>query len=95
MSIDIRLLILDPESAAVVCERWLGGCSTMERAEEILGRPPRQAMIGLESWSGFAPDDVRRIAEASYLEGGTPSEIAILSELFPAPRYVWTLVVDS
>src|SRR5512135_2661999 len=94
MSIDFRLLILDPDSAAVVCERWLGGRDTLETAQEILARPPDSSGLGLECWSGVAPDDVRRIAEASYSGGGTSAEVATLSERFPTPRYIWMLISD-
>ena len=92
MSIDFRLLVLDPDSAVVVCDRWLGKRNTLEAAQEILARPPDSASLGLECWSGVAPDDVRRIAEASYVGGGTPKEVTVLSERFPSPRYVWMLV---
>jgi len=91
---DLSLLILDPATAAVVCERWLGRNATHDSALNVLDRAPTSAQTGLDCWSPVTPEEVRRVAEHSYADGATPEEIERVAARFPAGRFVWTLVRD-
>ncbi|WP_437976474.1 hypothetical protein WMF11_03980 [Sorangium sp. So ce295] len=94
MPTDLDLLIVDPDSAAVVCSRSLGGNLTLERARQVLGREPGTRMPGLEAWSGVSPDELRQISSASYAHGADPAEIDVIAQRFPSSRYLWILVRD-
>jgi hypothetical protein len=91
---DLSLVILDPVTGAVVSARWLGGNRTLEAAQEILARAPTTPSRGLECWVSVTPDEVARIAEARYADGGTSAEVALLSERFPIARHAWMIIRD-
>jgi hypothetical protein len=91
---NFKLLIFDPLSGAVTCERWLGQSGTLEVARQVLSRSPASIRSGLECWSDVRPEEVRGIAEASYVGGATPAETLVLADRFPVPRYVWMLIRD-
>lgn len=94
MSSDLSLLILDPATAAVVCERWLGRNATYSSALDVLDRAPTSAKVGLDCWSPVTPEEVRRVAAHSYADGATPEEVERAAKRFPPQRYAWTLVRD-
>ncbi len=94
MATDLSILIFDPQLGAVVCDRWLGGNSTLEAARGILARGPSCLEPGLECWTNVLPNEVEQVADSSYEGGGTPAEIAALAERFPARRYAWMLLRD-
>lgn len=94
MASDVSLLILDPATAAVVCQHWLGGRGTLAAALDVLARAPQAPRSGLECWSPVTSDEVRRITAAGYGDGATAEEVERLALRFPAGNYVWMLARD-
>ena len=94
MATDLKLYIVDPASHAVVALRWLGMGGTLERAREVLQRPPHAPEAGIECWNSVTAHEIEQIAEASYAAGAKPEEVQKLALRFPAHRYLWMLVRD-
>jgi hypothetical protein len=91
---DLTLVILDRGTRAVVCSRWLGGNGTLEVVQRTLRAGPNFSTRGLDCWTKLTSQDLEQVATASCFQGGTPTEIATLAELFPSERFTWMLVRD-
>jgi hypothetical protein len=90
MGSDIWFIVARPDDGAVVCVRWVGMRRTLERAHEVLGRPPDHARLGEESWA-LAPGEAAEIAEAHYGDGVDPVGVAGLAAEWPEDRFWWAL----
>ena len=89
MASDLRLIIFDPRSSAVVADRWLGMGGTVSKLEQVLQRAPDYAERGYECWGRITAQEASLVAEASYMGGASPSEIAEFGRAFPDTEYWW------
>jgi hypothetical protein len=77
-----------------VCSRWFGMSSTLARLRDVLNRPPEHSVLGKDCWSNITVAQGSSIAEASYAQGATPSEIAALAAQFPPSSFWWMIERD-
>jgi len=95
MSASVYLMIVDPESGAVIMNRWVGLSSVRERAREVLQRPPDHEATGFASWGRLTVAEASLICEAHDDDGITPAEVEQLGVEHPGERFWWALHVDS
>ena len=94
MGTDFRVVVFDLDLGAVVVDRWMGQRGTLERAREVLSRPADHVALGTENWGRVRPEQVVAIAEASYVGGPKPDEVAAWAADFGGSRYIWGLLRD-
>jgi hypothetical protein len=94
MAADVYIVIADPATRAVVAQRWVGGNRVRDRVHEVLGRPPDHEAVGFASWGRITESEARRIAEAHYADGISPTGVEQLGVELPGDRYWWAVWID-
>lgn len=90
MASDVYFVVARPEDGAVVSVRWIGMGGTVNRAREVLCRPPDHASLGAESWA-LEPGEAAAIAEAHYADGIDAFGVANLAAQWPEDEFWWAL----
>ena len=93
MASDLWLVIAQPETGAIVQERWLGMGATLAVFREQLARPPTIRRRGFESWADLRENDVLVALERAP-NGDSPAleDISALADRFPDDKFWWCLV---
>jgi hypothetical protein len=87
-------MIFDPGTGAVVADRWLGMRGTVAKLKQLMQRLPDHAERGYECWGRVTAHEAALIAEASYADGATPTDIAELARAFPDGEFWWMFTHD-
>jgi hypothetical protein len=90
MASDVWFVVARPDDGAVVYSGWVGRNGTVERAREVLRRPPDHAWLGAESWA-LKPGEAAQIAEAHYGDGVDLVVVSDLAVRWPEDTFWWAL----